>query len=898
MALPTLVSLSDFATSDRQITSIVEGLYGEKPGYDLLVSYNEFVASNGIPTFTQLLVDAHPLADDIPALAAATAANFGVNLQTASADNVQKAIDFLTAQFTNKGIAATIKKVALNWSKPDSDPKNAIWKDAADTFKANTLSSLVYSTDVENTDPEVGSNVGEIFTLTDAADVLEGTSEDDTFYGLGKGTLSGSDIIDGGEGTDTLTFLADDGSTALISPVLADIEIINMRIDDKSNNVEMDLADATGYTELWMDRDNDIDSQMAFTNINSADVKLGARQMINDTDINYSFASGVLAGDNDTLTFEVNGMTDNDDVVVGGVDVGEGFETVNLISSGSVENDIEDFYIADNVDENGTGTNYTMSTLNISGSADLDIYVQGFLVDANGNSVATVDASAFTGDLDLSFNEGDDAGDVLSITSGSGDDILDADDGGEVTFDSGAGDDEIFAGSGDNTILAGEGNDTIETGAGDDTVDGGAGDDYIEVAGNLTVDDSIDGGADRDTIATTTAAGATIEASAAILATLSNFEVLAITNGATNAVDLTTWGVDTLDLEDAAGANLAVTMSSGNTIKISDNSGTATEIDAVVEGASDSGSFSDVVNVAFEADYNGVNNVTVSDMSVDFVETVNISAADTDATSAGTGTMSLNLTDESRVATINVTGDQNVTVTAGATLDALNTVDANSLTGALTIDVSTATQGVVITAGTGDDDVTASSYSDSINLGDGDNTYTATAGADAVTIGSGANTLVFASGTSTEASMASITGFNAVEAAADADEIQTVDAVIAVDVTGVDVSGADADAGATDIDADVTDGILTISGADAGLIDTLAEWMDVVETSGVVNTTGNGLNANVAFEFSGNTYLVERDETGGGDVNTDVTLVAVELVGVTGVTAIDTVAAADTILIA
>ena len=53
MALPTLVTLSDFATTDRQIISIVEGLYGEKPGNDLLETYKAFVAASDIPTFTQ-----------------------------------------------------------------------------------------------------------------------------------------------------------------------------------------------------------------------------------------------------------------------------------------------------------------------------------------------------------------------------------------------------------------------------------------------------------------------------------------------------------------------------------------------------------------------------------------------------------------------------------------------------------------------------------------------------------------------------------------------------------------------------------------------------------------------------------------------------------------------------
>jgi len=889
MALPTLGSLSDFGTTERQIISIVEGLYGEKPGYDLLASYSEYVAAHDIPTFTEALLSAHPLADDLSALAADVAANFQINSDTVSAEVYQKAIDFFTAQFANKGVAATIKKVALNWGKPDSEPKNAIWKDAADAFKVNTLASLEYSTDVENTDPETGGNIGDTFSLTTDSDILTGTSGDDTFYALETATLTNSDIIDGGDGNDELIA---DFSDANYGPVVTNVETIILRDADYT----LDLVDSDGYATLGMDRD-DGDSSSEFTNINTiVDIELS--NLDDDSDMDFFFELGVLAGDSDTVTINMTDVTDGDDIgLYGESNQGEGVEHVILHSTttnDTLENNPEDLYVYEDSNENSDEG--TLESLTITGSGDINsIDVSGWTSDVDGDKTAIVDASAFTGDIDIDFDlDGDD---TLTYTGGTGNDTVDVD-SENGTVHGGDGDDDLDSSSGDIAYFGDAGNDTIAIGTGDDTVDGGTGDDYVNVAGNLTVDDAIDGGADTDTIATTTAAGATIEADADILATLSNFEVLAITNAATNDVDLTTWGVDTIDLEVAAASALAVTMVSGNTIKVSNTTGTATRIDAVVEGASDAGSFSDVVNVAFEADYNGGNSVTVSDMSVDFVETVNVSATDTDTDTAGTGTMSLNLTDEDRVSTINVSGDQNVTVTAGATLDALNTVDANSLTGGLTIDVSTATQGVVVTGGTGDDDVTASGFSDSIDLGDGDNTYTANAGADSVTIGSGANTLVIGSGTSTEASMVSITGFNAVEAAADADEIQTVDAVIAVDVTGVDVSGADADAGATDIDADVTDGILTISGTDAALIDTLAEWMDVVETSGVVVTTGNGLNANVAFEFDGNTYLVERDETGGVDVNTDVTLVAIELTGVTGVTAIDTTAAADTILIA
>ena len=60
-------------------------------------------------------------------------------------------------------------------------------------------------------------------------------------------------------------------------------------------------------------------------------------------------------------------------------------------------------------------------------------------------------------------------------------------------------------------------------------------------------------------------------------------------------------------------------------------------------------------------------------------------------------------------------------------------------------------------------------------------------------------------------------------------------------------------------------------------IDTLEEWIAVIRIVDNTNAT--------AFEFGGNTYLMSE-----GDI--------IELTGVTGITAIDTTAADDTLLIA
>ena len=82
--------------------------------------------------------------------------------------------------------------------------------------------------------------------------------------------------------------------------------------------------------------------------------------------------------------------------------------------------------------------------------------------------------------------EGDNvAGDIETITGGSGNDTLSGD-GGATT---------LSGRSGNDTLIGNGGNDTLEGGAGNDTVQGGAGDDRL--IGDAD-DDALDGGAGRD----------------------------------------------------------------------------------------------------------------------------------------------------------------------------------------------------------------------------------------------------------------------------------------------------------------------------------------------------------------------------------------------------------------
>jgi hypothetical protein len=86
------------------------------------------------------------------------------------------------------------------------------------------------------------------------------------------------------------------------------------------------------------------------------------------------------------------------------------------------------------------------------------------------------------------------------------------------------------------------------------------------------------------------------------------------------------------------------------------------------------------------------------------------------------------------------------------------------------------------------------------------------------------------------------------------------------------------------VTASVTNGLITLAGADAGTINTLAEWVAVAR---LVDTTSGAV---VGFDDGVNTYVYQ--ENAGGDL-------LIQLTGITGVavTAIATTGAATTILI-
>lgn len=164
----------------------------------------------------------------------------------------------------------------------------------------------------------------------------------------------------------------------------------------------------------------------------------------------------------------------------------------------------------------------------------------------------------------------------------------------------------------------------------------------------------------------------------------------------------------------------------------------------------------------------------------------------------------------------------------------------------------------------------------------GNDTIDAGTGKDTLTGGAGADTFVFAAGDSSATVVDSITDFSIAQF--DVLDFGATYAVAGDTAASVDVKSVVT--GATELTADVVDGILTVSGADAAAIDTLTEWLDVAllaDTDGTAET--------MAFVFGEDTYVVGISDTNAVDN-------VIKLAGVTDLAALDTAAGVNTLVIA
>jgi hypothetical protein len=256
-------------------------------------------------------------------------------------------------------------------------------------------------------------------------------------------------------------------------------------------------------------------------------------------------------------------------------------------------------------------------------------------------------------------------------------------------------------------------------------------------------------------------------------------------------------------------------------------------------------------------------------------------------------------------ATINITssltGDSATVhnnLNLGTVVGANVTISAASFEGNLT---ATAISGnITIKAGSGKDILTGGSGSDAIDGGAGSDALNGAAGADVYTGGAGRDSFAISNSGTTASSFDSIMDFSVISAALTSAQAATLSlgtgfgaamyssitlggaetdvlvfaaaSSLATEASGIDVATASANTAATITASISAKGVVTLAGADAGLVDTLVEWVGIAST--MAGTNGN----DAVFEFEGDTYVFQQTASAKGADT------MVQLVGVTGVT--------------
>ena len=267
-------------------------------------------------------------------------------------------------------------------------------------------------------------------------------------------------VIDGGAGIDTVSSsLINNGNGALFK----NFEVLGL------NNTNLDASLLTGSTISGLEL---LASGGTYTNVTAA-------QALN-------IATNTGAGTT-TLTFtNVGGSADAYSIGftgVGGASAGsavtynagtlaiQGIEAVSIASgsaSGFSSNQI-------------ALTDDNARSLTITGSQALSVSFVNFGT-AGANGVSTIDASAATGAVTLNTNNVNIATAGLTVTTGSGADVLTL--ASAATVSTGAGNDTVTLG-GASTVDLGAGNDIVITSAAASTITGGAGNDDFRVALSL-----------------------------------------------------------------------------------------------------------------------------------------------------------------------------------------------------------------------------------------------------------------------------------------------------------------------------------------------------------------------------------------------------------------------------
>jgi len=571
---------------------------------------------------------------------------------------------------TNKLAAATAFTAALDTSAEMIGYQGSAVITSARTYLASvgsTAASLTAATATAALSASVATVVaagtstastGSTFTLTTDADELTGTAGDDTFRapvdtGDVVTTFSSDDVIDGGDGTDTLTvYLNTDDNDITAAPLVTDVEILEIRASD-SATLDLSGATLTGLEEIAIVRARET---LALTVDDLSDVSLR-----------------IESASTSLITITVNDA--NDSTLTLAITSSD----VDLTIAEQDDIDTLDLSITDDSSLSlALATDDAVTTVDITGEGDFELVFAG-------TALTSIDASGLEGGLTF---DGNAVAEDLTIVGGTGDDA-------------------VTGGSGDNVFTGNSGDDTfVASTTGDIDFSGGADDDTLDLSALSSAtgdfdDSSFVGGLGTDTIIIN--ADALTTDALADAGAFTGFEVLEIGANSLSDFDFSDFSsiTELVIGSGAAGATGDIDNADNKTITVLDAAATLTITDDTS---------SDIVVVNIDS---GSTSITAADITTQDIEdiTVNITAGGTSnaitvASLAITGsdTAVINIADASTSgAVITITG---MTIDSGDVILNLDADDAiitaADMDGADSVTINFGADDVLITALTTD----------------------------------------------------------------------------------------------------------------------------------------------------------------------------------------------------
>ncbi|MBU0973889.1 MAG: hemolysin-type calcium-binding region [Proteobacteria bacterium] len=684
-----------------------------------------------------------------------------------------------------------------------------------------------------------GPTSGQTFALTTGTDNITGTGSNDTITGyintttatVGQSTLNGSDIINGGSGTDTLNLTVEGANAvgSLTAAAITNVEKFYIRDINTSGASTYNFATIASETHVYTDRST---QAVTFSSLGTG-TTVG---LIGDGttllgNVIYTMATATDAG-----TISIDGGIKGTPTITRNQ---TGASAVTITSTGAAN-------VAGAIDLD-TGTTMTSLTINATTALTTSLVAADYAATAtltiSGAGLVNLSGAALAANI-ATINAANSTGGV-----------------------------SVIMGSNASVFTGGSGNDTVSAGA-------------LVFSGTGT----LNGGAGTDTIALLDAAQYT----STTIAKMTNFETLRIdddNDGATDTFDaslMTTLTGLHLTAQSVGDGAIITNMSSTIAGNVAISGDQAVGPNFGVTGATTVGQL-DTLTIGISDGAVTTSTITVADITAAGVETFNITATDNFTLAAATGMTAMtnvNLTGAGNVSitTGGLAINVNSTIDASALTGTFILVASGASTNGLAIKGSS----------TKVNTITGTNQADVVTGGAANDTIATLNGIDSVIISSGGDDIVAMNGLIAAANRVNFTGFTAGAYAtnngADRLEMADADATFAFAAASATFQAASANPTATLTFNTAAANVLELSYEMAGNgtandLDSHTDGTGLLAAIGQTVAVAADTNKGYILAYQdGKAYLYNAVE--GADVGADLAAADIALVGVfSGVTA-------------